>query len=374
MDLQFIGAFDRGAFRIQEEIAMAGRVERSFVARRSAHILAVLTVYGMIPLALDGFPEMLAVGRNLIEGYVIIAAVIATNSLLSASGDVLVDDQLPAGVSLRFATQGAQISVWVVGLILAVSVLFDTSVTVLLSGMAGMAAVLALVFRDSILGFVAGIQLAGNDMLRIDDWIEVPQYGADGIVTDIGLTTVKVQNFDKTISTVPSYALVSESFRNWRGMQEAGARRIMRAISLDMDKTGFLTDEMIEWLGKIRLLAEYLKQKTTEIDAFNEQFSEDARRPPNARHLTNIGVFRVYLEKYLSQHPDIRDDMTLIVRQLPPGPEGLPIQLYAFSANQDWKEYERIQAGIFDHVIAILPEFGLKAFQGPTSDEYLRHR
>tara|TARA_R110002049_G_scaffold4601_1_gene31632 strand:+ start:10754 stop:12031 length:1278 start_codon:yes stop_codon:yes gene_type:complete len=344
-----------------------------FVARRSAHILAVLTFYWLVPLALDGFPELLAVVRNLIEGYVVVIIIVAINSILRASGDVLVDENLPSGVSLRFATQGAQIVVWVVGIILGVSVVFDTSVTILLSGMAGMTAVMLLVFRDSILGFVAGIQLAGNDMLRINDWIEVPQYGADGIVTDIGLTTVKVQNFDRTISTVPTYALVSESFRNWRGMQESGARRIMRAVSADMDRISFLTDEMIERLREIELLRGYFDRKLADIELHNKQFSKETRRPPNARGLTNIGAFRVYLEQYLRQHPDIRDDMTLIVRQLPPGPEGFPIQLYAFSSKQDWREYERIQADIFDHVLAIMPEFGLKAFQGPTSDEYLRN-
>lgn len=343
-----------------------------FVVRRSAHILAVLTFYWLVPLALNDFSETLAVVRNLIEGYVVIVIVIAINSLLRASGDVLVDENLPSGVSLRFAAQGTQIVVWVVGVILVVSVVFDTSVTILLSGMAGMTAVLVLVFKDSILGFVAGIQLAGNDMLRVNDWIEVPQCGADGVVTDIGLTTVKVQNFDKTISTVPTYALVSESFRNWRGMQESGARRIMRAVSADMDRIDFLTDEMIERLREIELLRGYFDQKLADIESHNEQFSEQTRQPPNARGLTNIGTFRVYLEEYLRQHPDIRDDMTLIVRQLPPGPEGFPIQLYAFSAKQEWREYERIQADIFDHVLAIMPEFGLKAFQGPTSDEYLR--
>lgn len=345
-----------------------------FVARRSAHILTALTFYWLIPLALGGFPETLAVVRNLIEGYIIITAVIAINSLLRAYGDVLMDDELPTGVSLRFMTQGAQIVVWIVGLILSASAVFATSVTVLLSGMAGMTAVLALVFRDSILGFVAGIQLAGNDLLRIDDWIEVPQYGADGVVTEIGLTTVKVQNFDKTVSTVPSYALVSESFRNWRGVKEAGARRIMRAISVDMDDISFLTDEMLGRLRKIKLLEDYFDEKMSELDIYNERFREDACRPPNARQLTNIGTFRVYLEAYLRQHPDIRNDMTLIVRQLPPEPEGLPIQLYAFSAKQDWKEYEQIQADIFDHVISILPEFGLRAFQGFSSDEFLRNK
>ncbi|TWT85132.1 Miniconductance mechanosensitive channel YbdG [Planctomycetes bacterium CA13] len=359
-------------FKSEKPTIWLTALRERLVASRSAHILAVSVVYWLVPLALDGFPETLTLVRNLIEGYMIIIVVIAINSLIRASGDVLVNDDLPTGVSLRFATQGVQIVIAVVGAILVASVVFDTSVTVLLSGMAGMTAVLLLVFKDTILGFVAGIQLASNDMLRIDDWIEIPQYGADGVVTDIGLTTVKIQNFDKTFSTIPSYALVSESFRNWRGMKESGARRILRSVSIDMNGIGFLTEEQFHRLRNIALLERYLDDKRDAIEKYNLQFTDAQLCSPNIRRLTNIGTLRAYLERYLKQHPDLRDDMSVIVQHQQSSAEGLPIQIVAFCRKQDACDYERVQAEIFDHIIAILPEFGLTAFQGPT-DELKKH-
>ncbi|MCO8124187.1 mechanosensitive ion channel family protein [Stieleria sp. TO1_6] len=358
---------------VEKHIQWVQAIRQRLVARRSAHVIAALTVYALVPYALDQHPDFLALVKNLIESYMVIVVVIALNAMLRAGSDVIVDERLPSGVSLRFASQAAQIVLWVVGCIFIVSVLFDVSVTVLLSGMAGMTAILVLVFRDSILGFVAGIQLAGNDLLRIGDWIEMPQFGTDGVVTDIGLTTVKVQNFDKTISTIPSYALVSESFRNWRGMKESGSRRIMRSIAIDMDGIRFLDDQMHARLSKMQLLRDYFAAKENQLTDFNTQLG--STQPDGSewsaadkRRLTNLGTFRAYLEQYLLHHPDMRSDMTVIVRQLPPGPDGLPIQLYVFSKVQDWNEYERIQADVFDHVIAIMPEFGLRHFQWPKSN------
>ena len=337
------------------------------VARRSAHVLTILIIYWMLPFVIEGYPHVLDVIQTLIKAYMIILTVSVINATFHAGGEVYQDIEKRTGMPLHFVTQAAQVVTWVVGSIILVSVLFDTSIPVLLGGLAGISAVLMLVFRDSILGFVSGMMLIGNDMLRVGDWIEAPQYDADGTVTDIGLTTVKVQNFDKTISTIPSYSLFSESFRNWRGMYNSKARRIKRAIAIDMDSIGFVSQGMLDNLKQIAILQGYLEQKLAEIDSYNLKLDSSARRPPNARQLTNIGVFREYAKQYLSQHPMVQKDMTKMVRQLPPTQDGLPLEIYAFLSEQQWDLYEGIQSDIFDHLLSVLPEFGLRPYQYVSS-------
>jgi miniconductance mechanosensitive channel len=239
----------------------------------------------------------------------------------------------------------------------------------LLSGVGAMTAVLLLVFKDTILGLVASIQLSANDMVRVGDWIEMPACGADGDVIEVALHTVKVQNWDKTITTIPTYRLIADSFKNWRGMSEAGGRRIKRSIHIDQQSIRFLTDDEITKLKRFALLREHFESKRRELDEASGQLGDAAHEVVNRRRLTNIGVFRAYVRSYLRAHAQVHDAMTLMVRHLEPGPEGLPIQIYCFTKTTEWLPYEDIQSDIFDHLLAILPEFGLRVFQQPAGSD-----
>lgn len=340
------------------------------LAQRSAHIAASIVVYVLAPKVFSAYPSAVVFVHNLIEGYLVIVSMIAINALLGAAVDVFRADGWSARLPLQFIAQTAQFVLWLVGTILTISVVFDQPVGVLLTGLAGMTAVLILVFRDSLLGWVAGIQIANNDLVREGDWIEALKFGADGTVIDIGLITVKVRNWDKTISSIPSYSLLSDGFKNWRGMYNSGGRRIKRALPIDMSGIAYCTDEMLARLRKIEILREYIDHKQEEIVAYNRERNVDKTEPVNGRGLTNIGTYRAYLQRYLQHHPHISNDMTLMVRQLPPGPEGLLIEIYAFSTTQKWTDYEAIQADIFDHALAALPAFGLKAIQFPSSGAF----
>jgi len=250
--------------------------------------------------------------------------------------------------------------------IILVSVLIDQSPLLLLSGLGAITAVLLLVFKDTILSLVASIQLTTNDMLRVGDWITMPSMDADGDVIDISLHTVKVQNFDKTISTIPTHRLVSDAFQNWRGMAESGGRRIKRSVVLDQNTIRFLSDTEVDELEKLNALKTYLADKRKELAEWNESELGGDDAPVNARRMTNIGTFRAYIIAYLQRHPRIGDGFTMLVRQLPSGPQGVPIEIYCFTDTTSWGEYESIQADIFDHLLAIVPEFGLRLFQEPT--------
>src|SRR6056297_2470098 len=256
--------------------------------------------------------------------------------------------------------------------IVIISILADRSPVVFLSGLGALTAVLLLVFRDTILSLVASVQIMSNDMIRIGDWVEMPQAHADGDVIDIALHTVKIQNWDKTFTTVPTHKFISESFRNWRGMKESGGRRIKRPLHLDVNSVGFLEEEEIEHLGRYEFLREYMEQKRREITEANGRSLGDDKVLPERRRLTNVGTFRAYVLHYLKNHPRIHKDMTLLVRQLQPGPEGLPLEIYCFANDTVWANYEGIQADIFDHMLAILPEFGLRAYQKPAGSDLVR--
>jgi len=253
--------------------------------------------------------------------------------------------------------------------ILAVSLLMDKSPLILLSGLGALSAVMLLVFKDPILGLVAGIQLSANNMLAVGDWLEMPKYGADGDVIDIALTTVKIRNWDKTITTIPTYALISDSFKNWRGMSEAGGRRIKRSIHLEMGSVCFLDKAQIAELKKAHLLSAYITSKIPVIEKENSDNKADMSVIQNGRRLTNVGTFRQYLVSYLKHHPQIHQGMTLIVRQLEPSSDGLPIQIYAFTNTTNWNAYEDIQSDIFDHIIAVLPAFYLRVHESPTGND-----
>ncbi|WP_435954760.1 mechanosensitive ion channel family protein [Dryocola sp. BD626] len=276
---------------------------------------------------------------------------------------------IASNIPLKGIFQGVKlISAIVIG-IMMISRIIGQSPAILISGLGAMAAVLMLVFKDPILGLVAGIQLSANRMLKLGDWLEMPKYGADGAVTDIGLTTVKVRNWDNTITTIPTYALVSDAFKNWSGMSQSGGRRIKRSINLDTTSIHFLSEEEQQRLIKAKLLRPYMDSRSREIEEYNRAHSGDAESVLNARRMTNVGTFRVYLNEYLQNHPRIRKDMTLMVRQLAPGAEGLPLEVYAFTNTVMWLEYEAIQADIFEHIFAVVDEFGLRIHQSPTGND-----
>ncbi|CQL30975.1 transporter%2C small conductance mechanosensitive ion channel [Salmonella enterica subsp. enterica serovar Typhimurium str. DT104] len=272
--------------------------------------------------------------------------------------------QLP----LKGIFQGIKLIGAIIVGILMISLLIGQSPAILISGLGAMAAVLMLVFKDPILGLVAGIQLSANDMLKLGDWLEMPKYGADGAVIDIGLTTVKVRNWDNTITTIPTWSLVSDSFKNWSGMSASRGRRIKRSINIDATSIHFLDDDEKQRLLTAQLLKPYLTSRHQEIDEWNKQL-DAPESALNHRRMTNIGTFRAYLNEYLRHHPRIRKDMTLMVRQLAPDDHGLPIEIYAFTNTVVWLEYESIQADIFDHIFAVVEEFGLRIHQTPTGSD-----
>ncbi|HCR3447758.1 TPA: mechanosensitive ion channel family protein [Citrobacter werkmanii] len=300
--------------------------------------------------------------------WIMMYALLSLFSLL----DVILNlsQKLPAAsqLPLKGIFQGIKLIGAIIVGILMISLLIGQSPAILISGLGAMAAVLMLVFKDPILGLVAGIQLSANDMLKLGDWLEMPKYGADGAVIDIGLTTVKVRNWDNTITTIPTWSLVSDSFKNWSGMSASGGRRIKRSISIDATSIHFLDEDERQRLHKAHLLKPYLTTRHQEIDEWN-QLLDATESVLNHRRMTNIGTFRAYLNEYLRHHPRIRKDMTLMVRQLAPDDHGLPIEIYAFTNTVVWLEYESIQADIFDHIFAVIEEFGLRIHQSPTGND-----
>lgn len=298
--------------------------------------------------------------------YMVILAIMLLDTFLSASNDIYNTMPVSKTRPIKGYIQIIKIFFYALGIIAIIAVLFDKNPLTIIAGMGAFAAVILLIFKDTILGFVASIQLSANKMVNIGDWITMPSKGADGTVIDISLNTVKVQNWDKTISTIPTYALVSESFNNWKGMEESGGRRIKRHLNIDVKSIHFLSEEDINKFEQINLIQDYMKEKKEEIQASNPE----GEIPVNQRRLTNVGTFRKYIEAYLQNHPKIHKDMTFLVRQLQPSEKGLPIEIYVFSNDQAWANYEAIQADIFDHIFAIVPEFNLKVFQNPTGDDF----
>ena len=311
-------------------------------------------------LALAGF--LLKVSRI----YFTLIIVFVSNSLLNAGLEIYNTMPIAHHRPIKGYIQLVKIFVFFMAGIMIIAVLLEKDPTVLLAGLGAMAAILILVFKDTILGFVASIQLSANEMLKIGDWIEMRSHGADGTVIDITLNTVKVQNWDKTISTIPTYALVAESFNNWKGMEESGGRRIKRAVSIDMGTIKFCDEAMLGRFEKFDLIRDYVKKKEAEVREFNKSKNISDEDRISGRRQTNVGIFRKYLEVYLHQHPMINQDMTFLVRQLHPNEKGLPIEIYVFCKDKAWANYESIQADIFDHIFAVIPEFELKVFQEPT--------
>lgn len=342
----------------------------SKVFRRLSHFAPAVVIYLMAGWALEPYPGWLIFVQKLTFLYMIIAGMLFLFSFVNAWHKIYLTLPVSKHRHIKGYLQLLNIFIGVVAVLIMISVIFEKDVTTLVAGLGAMAAVILLIFRDTILGLVASVQLSANNMVKIGDWISIPSRGADGTVTDLSLNTVKVQNWDKTILTIPTYALVQESFQNWTGMEESGGRRIKRAIYIDIRSIGFLSRELIEKLKKIQILKDYIENKEQELRDFNKKHNIDDSVLVNGRRMTNVGTFRAYIQAYLHQHPKIHNDMTFLVRQLPTSEKGLPIEIYVFSNDQVWANYEAIQADIFDHLLAVIPEFGLRVFQNPTGDDF----
>ncbi|MCF8217018.1 MAG: mechanosensitive ion channel family protein [Chlorobium sp.] len=336
------------------------------VFRRVAHMVPPVLLYNISHAVLIFYPDLIPPVQTVITIYLTVIAVFAILGALDALLDFYNEHPASARLPLKSFVQVLKTIVVSSGAIIVIAKLLGTSPLVFFSGLGAFTAVIILIFKDSILGFVAGLQLTTNNLVQTGDWIEMPKYGADGEITDISLVTVSVQNWDKTITVIPAYALISEGFKNWRGMSESGARRITRSITIDMRSVRFCDDAMLEKMRGITLIRDYLEAKTRELDEYNRKQPFYASVPVNGRRLTNIGTFRAYVVAYLRSHPKINSDMTLLVRHLQPAENGLPIQLYVFCNDVVWAHYEDVQADIMDHLLAVLPFFDLRVFQSPS--------
>jgi miniconductance mechanosensitive channel len=330
--------------------------------RRTSHLAPALLIYTLCPLFLNNQYLL-----NFLQKAAIIYALITMVRMVSAVLNTVEDTYNASNLAKKAPITGfiqvGKLFVVIVALVLVISSILNKSPLLLLSGLGAVTAILLLLFRDTILGFVAGIQIAANRMVNTGDWISMPKFEADGEVLQVGLTTVKVQNWDKTITTIPTYALIAEPVKNWRGMSESGGRRIKRAINIDVQSVQFCDEQMLEDFAKIRFIKSYIQKKKDELQTFHNEQKIDIQDLVNSRRLTNIGTLRAYVQAYLANHTKINQDMTLMVRQLPPTELGLPLEIYCFSADKNWVNYEGIQADIFDHLLAILPVFKLRAYQ-----------
>ena len=337
------------------------------------HRLAQMTPSLVIQFGLHLVPELsktsLLFLGNLAMAFTILFQLLALSALLNALLDIYARTEHARTRSIKGYVQLAKMVLYVFGAIIIVATLIDRSPLLLLSGLVAMSAVILLVYKDTLLSFVASVQLTSNDMLRVGDWIEMPQVGADGDVVDITLHTVKVQNFDKTIVSIPTWRLMSESFKNWRGMQQSGGRRIKRSLYIDASGVRFLHDDEEVRLSKVRLLTDYIGRKQSELKSWNEAQGNVAALSANRRRMTNIGTFRAYALAYLKSHPEIQPNMTCMVRQMQTTAQGIPLEIYCFTRTTAWVDYERIQGDIFDYLLAVMPEFGLNLYQQPSGTD-----
>lgn len=358
----------RGLYRLFRNVPQTQQAlnpENSVIARLANVVPALIISLGI--KLVPGLPEgLVTVIQNVAGAFIVLTIALAVGNVLNLVNELYERRPDANQRPIKGYLQVVKIGVYGVATILIIATLVDRSPLILLSGLGAMAAVLMLIFQDTLLSLVASVQISSNDIIRIGDWVEMPQLNADGDVIDIALHTVKVQNWDKTITTIPTKRFMTDPFKNWRGMQESGGRRIKRSIMIDQQSIHFLSAEEVGRLSRFRLLGSYLEQKQKEIDAWNQQLAEQGKEPVNTRRITNIGTFRAYVDQYLRSHGGIHQGMTLMVRQLSPTPEGLPIELYCFTNNTAWVVYEGIQSDIFDHLLAILPEFGLRVYQQPS--------
>lgn len=338
-----------------------------------SRMVAPLVLSVALPIAFAGTKSVaLSLVLRLCNLFILVAFLSFVNALLKAIYTVYSSKEKFRDRPLKGLFQTAQVALWFVGGIVMIAILLDKSPLSLLAGLGASAAILMLVFKDSIMGVVSGVQLSANDMLKVGDWITMPKYGADGNVIEVTLNTVKVRNWDNTITTIPPYLLVSDSFQNWRGMQESGGRRVKRSVYIDMNSVRFCTPEMLAKYRKIELLAHYIEHTEQVIAEYNSARQIDNSVLVNGRRQTNLGVFRAYLNAYLHNLPGVNGEMTIMVRHLQPTDHGIPVELYFFTQTTQWVPYEQLQADVFDHLLAIVPEFDLRVFQSPSGTDLSR--
>lgn len=334
-----------------------------------AYLVPAYIIYTSTPLILSSYPGVSNTIQIIMNIYMIGVIIMAINAFLNAVAIIYQDFQVAKTRPIKGYMQVVKIIVYLVGGIIILAILFDRNPLGLIGGLGAFSAVLLLVFKDPIMGFVGGIQLSANNMLVPGDWISMPKYNADGTVIDVALTTVKVQNWDKTISTIPTYSLISESFKNWRGMEESGGRRIKRSVFIDMKSIRFASPEMIKRFLKYDYVKGYIEKTQKELSDYNAMNNIDETVVVNGRRQTNIGIFRAYLSGYLKNHPAVHNGMTFLIRQLQPTEKGLPLEIYVFSKIQEWALYEDLQSDIFDHIFAVIPEFDLRIYQSPSGND-----
>ncbi len=341
------------------------------VFRWATHFFPALFIYLITPGLFKNFPVLVAFTNSVALIYMVIAAYFTIDSLLNVVHVIYRQRESAQRFIVGTFIQVVKLFTTLIALILIIAILIGKSPLILLGGLGMFASVLMLVFKDVILGFVAGIQLASNKMLNPGDWLEMPSQGADGDVDEIGLTVVKVRNFDNTVTTIPTYSLISQSFKNWQGMTESGGRRIKRSLLIDVNSICLADEALLKRFREIEYIGDYLERKEADVATWNKQHSTSGNKSRvNGRRLSNVGTFRSYIEAYLKNHPRIHQQgMTLLVRQLAPNEQGLPIEIYCFTTTTAWKEYEEIQADIFDHLLAVAPEFGLRIFQQPSGSD-----
>lgn len=339
------------------------------VFRSLSFIIMAFVIGAVVPIMFRDFPNWRDIAIATSKVYVVLSFMFAINALLNAVLGILEGVDSLKDKPLRSYKQVTKILFYLVGFVLILAIVINQSPVYILTGFGAVTAVFLLIFRDPILGFVASIQMSAIDLVRVGDWITVDKYGADGEVIEINLTTIKVQNWDMTITIVPSYAIVSESFKNWRGMQESDGRRIKRFINIKISSIKFCDHALFEKLLQVERIQDYLKQKDVEIDLYNKENNVNKSVLINGRHMTNIGIFRVYAERYLEQNPNINNEMTFVVRQLQATESGLPLEIYAFSKLKDFENFEKVAADIFDHLLAAVPYFDLEIFQSPSGSD-----
>lgn len=340
------------------------------VLRQFCDILAPLLIHILLPLAFPGESSALSLLLHLVQIYIILTVMRFINATLKALFQLAEHLDQWQGKPLKGLMQTGQVATIIVCAILIVSILLDKSPAILLTGLGASAAVMMLIFKDSILGLVAGVQLSANNMLKVGDWIAMPKYGVDGVVVEVALTIVKVRNWDNTIVTLPPYLLTSDSFQNWQAMRDSGGRRVKRSVMIDMTSIRFCTPEMTGEFCSSELLGGYMKESGRRIEEFNAGHGVTARTlNMDGMRETNIGVFRNYVINYLRRRDDVNKTMFINVRQLQPTEHGLPVELYFYTTAVDWMSYERIQSEVFDHVLAVIPEFGLRVFQSPSGGD-----
>lgn len=338
--------------------------------KRLANILPAIVIAISIPF-IPGVPNVVdTIIQNIANAFIVLTIALAANDALNVGNSLYLRRPDAHLHPIKGYIQVAKLVVAIIAAILIVATIIDRSPVILLSGIGAMAAVLMLIFQDTILSLVASIQINSNDIVRVGDWIEMPQLHADGDVIDVALHTVKVQNWDKTITTIPTKKLISESFKNWRGMQESGGRRIKRTLFIDQNSIRFMDADTLVKMQSFGLLKDFISKKSTELDEWNQKIADKGLEQVNARRMTNIGNFRAYVELYLRNHQNIHQNMTLLVRQLNPTPNGLPIEIYCFTKTVKWAEYEAIQSDIFDHLFAIINHFELRVFQNPSGLDF----